>query len=164
MSFAQTQYVATLTEGVLTRRIFAWCIDVLAIAILVALAWVLLLLFGLLTLGLGFPLLAVLPVIPFAYHVLYVAGSGAATPGQSALDLIVRRDEDLGPPSFLQAVIFTAGLWLTLGSAFLLLIVAPFMPRKRALHDIVAGLVVVRKRALTQSAGSMNMAAGTSYR
>ena len=161
MSFSQLQYESFLTEGVLTRRIFAWCIDLVVIGILVAVAWVLLFTFGLLTLGLGFPLLALLPAIPFAYHVLFVAGAGAATPGQALLDLVVRRDADLGPPGLLQAVIFTAGLWLTLGSAFLLLIVAPFMPRKRALHDIVAGLVVVRKRALTQGAGSMTMGAGT---
>ncbi len=167
MSYAQTYQPASdalLTEGVLTRRVFAWLIDVVLIAILVCLAWLAVLLLGVLTLGLGFALMAALPAIGVAYHILFVAGPGSATPGQRMLDLVVRRDGDLGRPDLLQALIFTGGLWLTLGSAFLLLVVAPFMPRKRALHDIVSGLVVIRKGALTQSAGSVNMAFGNPYR
>ena len=120
--------------------------------------------FGVVTLGLGFVLLAGLPAIGFLYHVLFVAGPRSATPGQALLDLTVRREEDLGPPGLLRALVFTVGLWITLGSVFVLLLIAPFTPRKRALHDIVAGVVVVRNRALTHRAGSMNMGFGTVHR
>ncbi len=167
MSYAPPYFPApdaVLTEGVLTRRVFAWFIDLMLIAVLVCVAWIVVAVLGVLTLGLGFALMAALPAIGIAYHVLSVAGPRSATPGQLLLDIVVRNDADLGRPDLLQAIIFTGGLWLTLGSAFLLLVVAPFMPRKRALHDIVSGLVVVRKGALTQGTGSVNMAFGTPHR
>ena len=52
-------------RGVLWRRVAAWFIDVVIIAVLVAGLWVLLFLLGVLTLGLGFPLLGALPAAPF---------------------------------------------------------------------------------------------------
>lgn len=133
-----------LSESVLFRRVWAWVIDLLIVGVVVAVLWVVLFGFGLLTLGLGFPLLAVLPVVPLAYHVLFVASSRAATPGQTMMDLMVRRDEDGGPPTLLQAIVFVAGLWLTLGAGVVWLAAALFVPRKRTLHDLVSGLVVVR--------------------
>lgn len=150
MSYASFDLGYPLTEGVLTRRVLAWVIDVFLIGILVWIAWLGVVLLGIITFGVGFILLAALPPFGFFYHVLFVAGSRSATPGQMALDLRVRRDGDLGPPSLLQAVIFTGGLWLTLSFAFPLLFIAPFTERKRALHDIVAGVVIVRNRALTR--------------
>ena len=161
MSYGLYDPGSILAEGVLTRRVIAWFVDVFLIAVLVSAVWAVIFVLGVLTLGLGFVFMAGLPAIGFLYHVLFVAGSRSATPGQSLLDLTVRREEDLGPPGLLRALVFTIGLWVTLGSAFLLLVVAPFTPRKRALHDIVAGVVVVRNRALTHRPGSLNMGLGT---
>jgi uncharacterized RDD family membrane protein YckC len=152
-----------LTEGVLTRRLFAWLIDVLLIGLILAALWVLLLLFGLLTLGLGLPLLGVLPFIPFCYNWLFVAGRASATPGQQALGLAVRRNDDLGPPSLLQALVFTLVFYLTLAATGLLLLVALFTVRRRTLHDLASGLVVVRTRALTGAFGSWNIGGGSPY-
>jgi len=148
-----------LTDGVRTRRIFAWFVDLLLICLIVAGLWFVLLLFGLLTLGLGFPLMGILPFIPFCYHFLFVAGSGA-TPGQQAMGLAVRRDDDLGPPTALQALIYTLVFYLTLALTGLLLLISLFTIRKRTLHDIASGLVVVRTRALTGGFGSWNMQGG----
>lgn len=134
---------AWLTEGVLSRRLFAALIDAFMIAVLVAAGWVFCLIFGLLTLGLGWTLFVVLPAMPFAYHVLSVAGIGA-TPGQAMLGLAVRRAEDFGPPSMLQAVISTIGYYITLASGGLLLLVALVTRGKRTLHDFASGLMVVR--------------------
>jgi uncharacterized RDD family membrane protein YckC len=85
-----------LIEGVLIRRVFAWLIDVLLLGLILTALWFVLLLFGLLTLGLGLPLLGALPFVPFFYHWLFVAGRASATPGQQALGLVVRRNDDLG--------------------------------------------------------------------
>jgi uncharacterized RDD family membrane protein YckC len=148
-----------LTEGVRTRRIVAWFIDLLLIGLIVAGLWFVLLLFGLLTLGLGFPLMGMLPFIPFCYHFLFVAGSGA-TPGQQAMGLAVRRNDDLGPPAAVQALVFTLVFYVTLALTGLLLLISLFTIRKRTLHDIASGLVVVRTRALTSSFGSWNMQGG----
>jgi len=152
-----------LTEGVMTRRVFAWLLDVLLIALMLGALWFLLLLFGVLTLGLGLPLLGILPFVPFCYHLLFVAGAAAATPGQQALGLAVRRDDDLGRPSFAQAFVYTLGFYLTLATTGLLLLVALFTVRHRTLHDLASGLVVVRARALTQAFGSWNMQGGSPY-
>ena len=153
-----------LLEGVLVRRVIAWTIDVILIGLLAWAASGFILVIGVLTLGLGFALLALLPAIGLLYHTLFVAGRHAATPGMRLLDLTVRHDGDLGPPSLAQAVVFTAGLWLTLSLAFPLLLLALVTERKRELHDMAAGVVVVRNRALTASRPSMNMGAGTPYR
>ena len=83
---------APLLEGVLFRRVWAWLVDLLIVGGIVAVLWVVLVGFGLLTLGLGLPLLGLLPVVPLAYHVLFVAGGRSATPGQVMMDLVVRRD------------------------------------------------------------------------
>ena len=152
-----------LTDGVMLRRVWAWLIDALAIAVIAGVLWVLLVTFGLLTLGLGLPLLGLLPVVPLAYHVGFVAAPGSATPGQALMGLTVRRDEDLGPPSLVQAGLFTLGLYVTLAAGVVWLVVALFTARGRALHDIVAGVVVVRKRALTAPPEFGNMHGGSTH-
>jgi uncharacterized RDD family membrane protein YckC len=152
-----------LTAGVMTRRISAWLLDVLLVGlVLVALCFVLLL-FGILTLGLGMPLLGVLPFVPFCYHLFFVASTACATPGQQALGLAVRRNDDLGPPSFAQAFVYTLVFYLTLATTGLLLLIALFTIRHRTLHDLASGLVVVRARALTGGFGSWNMQGGSPY-
>jgi uncharacterized RDD family membrane protein YckC len=152
-----------LTEGVLARRVFAWLVDLLLIGLLLGALLLLLLLFGVLTLGLGLPLLGALPVVPFCYHWLFVAGPASATPGQQALGLVVRRDDDLGRPTPVQAFVYTLVFYLTLAATGLLLLVALFTVRHRTLHDLASGLVVVRARALTGGLGSWNMQGGSPY-
>ncbi len=152
-----------LTEGVLSRRVFAWLIDVLLVGLTLVALWFVLLLFGLLTLGLGLPLLGVLPFVPFCYHFFLVAGSASATPGQQALGLVVRRNDDLGRPTTMQVLVFTLVFFLTLATTGLLLLIALFTERKRTLHDLASGLVVVRARALTRGFGSWNMQGGSPY-
>jgi len=106
-----------------------------------------LLVVGLLTLGLGFAAIAAWPAIPFLYHFLSLLRTGSATPGQALVGLIVRRDEDLGPPTGLQALIFTVVFYLTLATSGILLLVALVTTRHRTLHDLASELVVVRRRA-----------------
>ena len=152
-----------LTEGVLARRVFAWLLDVLLIGLILAALWFVLLLFGVLTLGLGLPLLGGLPFVPFCYHLLFVAAPASATPGQQALGLVVRRNDDLGRPTPVQVFIYTLVFYVTLATTGLLLLFALFTVRHRTLHDLASGLVVVRARALTGGLGSWNMQGGSPY-
>ena len=150
---------AALVDGVLWRRVWAWIIDFVFIAVLASALWVVLLVLGVITLGLGFVLMALLPAVPLAYHILFVAGRRHATPGQAMLGLTVRREDDLGPPNLAQSVVFTGLLWLTLSIGFWPLLAALFTVRHRALHDIASGVVVVRRDALTLPPGFANMGA-----
>jgi uncharacterized RDD family membrane protein YckC len=150
-----------LTEGVLTRRCLAWVIDVLVIAMLVWVLWWVLVMFGLLTLGLGFAVVGILPWVPFLYQFLSLLGSTSATPGQRIMGLAVRRFDDLGPPSALQALVFVVVFYVTMATSGLLLVVALVTSRHRTLHDLLSGLVVVRARALTAMATGLNMPSGT---
>jgi uncharacterized RDD family membrane protein YckC len=134
-------------EGVMARRCLALLLDLVVIGLIVILLAALLFLFGLLTLGLGFGAMAILPAVPFLYHFLSLLRPSSATPGQAALGLTVRRDEDLGPPTGLQALIFTVVFYLTMATSGLLLLIALFTVRHRTLHDLASDLVVVRRHA-----------------
>jgi uncharacterized RDD family membrane protein YckC len=154
-----------LVGGVLSRRCLAFLVDLVLISILVGVLWVALFLFGVLTFGLGFAAMAILPWVPFCYHFFSLVAPGSATPGQRMFELTVRRDDDLGPPTALQALVSVVGFYLTLLSTGLLLLVALFTVRHRTLHDLVSGLVVVRVQAmeaLTSSDGRWNMRRGSS--
>lgn len=149
-----------LTRGVLPRRLAAAVVDAAVLALLSGLAWLLLTALGILTLGLGFHLLALLPVIPFAYHLTFIAGRSGATPGQSALGLAVRRNDDLGRPTLWQAFVWTLGFYLTVAAGVIWFAAALLTTRRRTLHDLASGLVVLRTRALTGGAGFWNMPPG----
>jgi uncharacterized RDD family membrane protein YckC len=160
MSYGNPYAYDALTEGVISRRCIAWLIDVVVIAVLVFVLWWILVLFGLLTFGLGFGALSILPFVPFCYHFFSLLGASSATLGQRMMGLTVRRNEDLGPPHPLQALISVAAFYLTLATSGVLLVVALFTIHHRTLHDLVSGLVVVRGQALTAVSGGWNMHGG----
>jgi uncharacterized RDD family membrane protein YckC len=151
-----------LTSGVMSRRCVGWVIDVVLIALLIWVLWWILVMFGILTLGLGFGAMSILPLVPFCYHFLSLLGAASATPGQRIMGLAVRRNDDLGPPTGLQAFLAVLFFYLTMATSGLLLVVALFTVRHRTLHDLVSGLVVVRVQALTAAGGGWNMYGGTS--
>jgi uncharacterized RDD family membrane protein YckC len=61
-----------------------------------------------------------------------------------------------------QALASVLLFYLTIATSGLLLVVAAFTIRHRALHDLFSGLVVVRVRALTSGDGNWNMYGGIS--
>jgi uncharacterized RDD family membrane protein YckC len=151
-----------LTGGVMSRRCMAWVVDFFLIAMLVWVLWWMMVMFGLLTFGLGFGVMSILPFVPFCYHFFSLLGVGSATPGQRILGLTVRRNDNLGPPTVLQALLAVLLFYLTMATSGLLLLVALFTIRHRTLHDLVSGLVVVRTEALTAPGGGWNMYGGAS--
>jgi uncharacterized RDD family membrane protein YckC len=147
----------------MSRRCLAWVIDGILIVLLVWVLWWILVMFGLLTFGLGFGAMSILPWVPFCYHFLSLLSSGSATPGQRMMGLTVRRDNDFGPPTGLQALVSVLLFYATMAiSGGVLLVVALFTVRHRTLHDLVSGLVVVRVEALTAGGGGWNMVGGAS--
>lgn len=138
-----------LVKGVVKRRCFAWIIDGILVGSLVALAWHLCLVFGILTLGLGFPLFGALPAIPLLYTWVFTASSMGATPGMALMGLVLARNDDLGQPSALATLGWTIAYYVTMAAGVIWLFVALITTRKRTIHDLLSGLVVVRTKALT---------------
>ena len=136
-----------LVAGVLSRRIWAWVLDLVFLAIIGAIVASMLVAFGLLTFGLGFHLWPLLGLLPFIYHVGFLCGRLSATPGQAVAGLIMRRNDDLGSPSLAQAIVWTLGFYITVatGIGLLFLLVCLLTVRRRTLHDLVSGLVLVRR-------------------
>ena len=145
---AAWQQDAELTRGVLVRRVVAWMIDAAILAVLLSVAWTVTALFGILTLGLGMPLMALLPAIPFAYSWAFLSSTMAATPGQAMMGLTVRSNDDLQRPTPIQALAFTLAYIATIALGAIWLAIALLTPRNRAPHDLISGLVVVRTQAV----------------
>lgn len=136
-----------LFEGVLARRIVAFVIDVIIISIPIALACIFIAVFGLLTFTLGwllFGLVSPLSVIwALVYYGMTLGGPTSATVGMRVMDLQMRTW--YGAPSYfvlgaVHAVIF----WLSVSMLTpLVLLVGLFNDRRRLLHDMLIGTVVI---------------------
>ncbi len=134
-----------LFDGVLWRRAAAYAIDAFCIGALMVAAWVLFALLTLLSFGLLAPVLwFVFGLIPLGYHTLLVGGPHSATLGMRVFDLELR-SWDGERPAFLQALAHTALFYLSVGATgCLILLFALFNRRKRTLHDVLAGMLMVR--------------------
>ena len=133
-----------LYDGVVWRRVAAYLLDVMAIAILGFLTWLVLGTLTVLSFGLLLPVKVVaLVLLPVAYHTVFTGRNGA-TPGMQFFDLEVRTW--IGTrPDYVQAFLMTVLFYTTTAlTAWLVLVVALFNDRRRTLHDFMAGTVVVR--------------------
>jgi len=161
MSFSGLAGEAPLTDGVTGRRVLAWLVDAIVVGILLLALNISLWLVGFLTFGLGWFMLGGLWVVPLAYVFLFVISPGQATPGQALLGLVVVRDEDLGRPTPAQALVYAIGYAVTMWAGAFWLIAAFFTRRARCLHDIVAGLAVLRADAVSLAVPGWTMAGGS---
>ena len=132
-------------EGVRTRRSFAFLVDAGVILFLMIVAWIVIAVLGVFTLGAGLLLFpAVWPVVPILYSVLTLGGPNSATPGMrfTGVEMRTARGE---PMSYGLALLHALGFWFSVGILTpLILVVALFTPRKQLLHDLLIGTVVVR--------------------
>ena len=152
------------TDGVLPRRFVAWLVDAALLSAAMAIGHVALLALGVMTLGLGLPLLGLLPLLPFVYVLGFLASDRGRTPGQAVAGLVLRRNDDLGRPTGLQALAWTVGLALTLLAGAFWMLVALLTVRHRALHDLAAGLTMTRADTVAPRTGIWTMPAGRSGR
>jgi uncharacterized RDD family membrane protein YckC len=136
-----------LFEGVLARRCIAFLIDVTIIALPVLAATLFILIFGLVTLGLGWALYALLWPAAVIWAVFYYGltfGSPAsATIGMRMTDLEMRTWYG-APAYFVLGAVHAVVYWLTVSflTPFIVL-VAFFNSRGRLLHDILVGTIVI---------------------
>jgi len=128
--------------GVRTRRIFAWALDACVVVVVTGLVWLLL---AVGTLGLSiFILPPLFPTIFVLYHAATVSGVKRGTWGMRAADLEVVDYGTGSRSSFLQALA-QAVLFYVSWAMPLLFVVTLFETEKRYLHDLLSGVVVLRR-------------------
>ena len=130
-------------EGVLSRRIVAFILDCILIAILMIPFLIFSLALAILTFGLLF--IPVGGVLTFFYFMLFTGGSKSATPGMRLMGIELR-DARGGRPDLLQAGIRVL-VFMATNTILPVIIcaVALFDLRRRTLHDMLTSTVVVRR-------------------
>lgn len=136
-----------LFRGVLTKRFFAFLIDLLVLSIPIILAVIFITLFGIVTLGLGWFLFWL--VSPFSviwaliYYGMSLGGAHGATVGMRAMDIQMRTWSG-ERPYFLLGVVHAVLYWVSVSVLTpLVLVVGLLNDRRRLLHDIVLGAVII---------------------
>jgi uncharacterized RDD family membrane protein YckC len=134
-----------LYEGVLTRRVLAFFVDYLLVLLLSVPAAIVVAFLGVLTLGLGWLLYAVLvPLVAVVYVWRTLGGPNQATTGMRMMGVkLLRLDGGRvdGPLAVLHSVLFWAG---NVVLTPLILLATLFTDRKRTVHDLLLGTVVAR--------------------
>ena len=149
-----------LFEGVLSRRVVAFIIDFIIIAVPLLLTSMLIFAFGIVTLGLGWALYWLLPAASVIWALCYfgftLGGPNSATIGMRVMDLEMRTWYG-APAYFVLGAVHAIAFWFTV-SFFspLILLVAFFNERRRLLHDIMLGTVIINApaRAAMQGFGA----------
>ncbi len=136
-----------LFDGVLSRRVIAYVIDLFIIATPVVLAALFIFLFGFVTLGFGWALFWLLSpasvIWGLAYYGMTMGGPTSATVGMRAVDLEIRTWYG-APCYFLLGAIHAVVFWVLISALTpLVLLVGFFNERHRLLHDILVGTVVI---------------------
>jgi uncharacterized RDD family membrane protein YckC len=133
---------ADALAGVRTRRILAVCVDFILVSFIVLALWIVSIV---LTFGLALFFLPPLwPFVAFFYNGLTVSGSRMATPGMRAMDLEMRMHDTGARVPFVNAAV-QAVLFYVSWCFPPILLVSLVDAEKRCLHDIIAGVVIVRR-------------------
>jgi uncharacterized RDD family membrane protein YckC len=135
-----------LFEGVLPRRVFAYLIDACCIGAIMVVLWVFFLLLTILSLGLlGPPLWFLFGLVPLAYHTLLLGGRHGATWGMRLFGLQMFAWDGMRP-ILLQAFVHTVLFYTSVGMTGGLILLFPlFNRRRRTLHDVLAGMLLLRR-------------------
>ena len=134
-----------LFQAVIRKRCVAFIIDAVIIAVLWAIAIAVVAVLGIVTLGLAWLLFGlVFPAVGLGYNALTIGGPNSATIGQRMMGLEVRMWFG-GKVTPLIAAFHALLFWFSLVVFCPILLWAFFDPRKRTLHDILAGVVVVNR-------------------
>ncbi|MGI8526799.1 MAG: RDD family protein [Pseudolabrys sp.] len=144
-----------LFDGVLARRVVAFLIDFVIIAVPIVLGAMFIFAFGVVTLGLGWALYWLLSPASVIWAIVYfgmtLGGPRSASIGMRIMDLEMRTW--YGEPGyFVLGAVHAIAFWFTV-SFFtpLVLLVAFFNQRRRLLHDMLLGTVVINNTARAQS-------------
>jgi len=132
-------------EGVRTRRVFAFIVDYVIVALLCVPFAIIIFLLGVLTLGLGWMLFGVLfPAVALLYIWFTLGGRSQATVGMNMMGVRLERLDER-PIDGMLALVHTVLFWAANVILTPLVLLLPlFLDRKRTLHDLLLGTVVTR--------------------
>jgi uncharacterized RDD family membrane protein YckC len=145
-----------LFRGVATRRVFAFLIDLVVLSIPVILGYVFIAVFGLITLGLGWALFWLAWPATVIWAVVYygasLGGPHSATMGMRVMDLELRTWYG-APGYFVLGAMHAVLFWISVSFLTpLVVLVGLFNGRRRLLHDIILGTVVINGSVRTEVA------------
>ena len=136
-----------LFRGVLMRRVFAFLIDLVVLSVPVILGYIFIALFGVITLGLGWVLFWLAWPASVIWAIVYygasLGGPHSATIGMRVMDLELRTFYG-APGYFVLGAMHAVLFWVSVSFLSpLVVLVGLFNGRRRLLHDIVLGTVVI---------------------
>ena len=136
-----------LFEDVLARRLVAFVIDLVILAIPVAMAAMFIFAAGIITLGLGFFLYVLVPpatiIWALAYYGITLGSPRSATIGMRVMDLEMRTWYGT-PAYFVLGAVHAVVFWISVSTLTpLVLLIGFFNERRRLLHDILLGAIVI---------------------
>ena len=140
-----------LFEGVLARRVIAFVIDLIVIALPLIAAALFIFVFGLVTFGLGWALYWLLSpasvIWALCYYGMSLGSTASATPGMRVMEIEMRTW--YGAPAYcVLGAVHAVAYWISVSvlTPFILL-VGLVNPRRRLLHDFVVGVVIINSAA-----------------
>jgi uncharacterized RDD family membrane protein YckC len=145
-----------LFRGVLTRRFFAFLIDLVVLSVPVILGYLFIAVFGLITLGLGWALFWLAWPATIVWAIVYYGacfgGPHSATVGMREMDLELRTWYG-APGYFVLGATHAVLFWVSISFLSpLVLLVGLFNRRRRLLHDVILGTIIINGSVRTQVA------------
>jgi len=144
-----------LFDGVVARRVVAFLIDFLILSVPVVFVSMFIFVIGIVTFGLGFLFYGLLwpamVIWAIAYYGLTLGSPASATIGMRIMDIEMRTWYG-APGYFVLGAVHAVVFWVTVSMITpLVLLVCLFNERRRCLHDILVGTVVINNEVRTAS-------------
>ena len=142
-----------LFEGVVARRVVAFLIDFVILALPVAFVSMFIFVIGIVTFGLGFLFYGLLwPAMilwALAYYGMTLGSPASATIGMRIMDIEMRTWYG-SPAYFVLGAVHAIVFWITVSALTpLVLLVCLFNERRRCLHDMLVGTVIINNESRT---------------
>jgi uncharacterized RDD family membrane protein YckC len=140
-----------LFDGLLTRRVTAYLIDLVILGSLTLAVLLLGTILGFLTFGLAWvSMIFAVPVAIVVYYAVTLGSPRRATVGMQMMDIVLTptRGQPLdGWMAILHALVFWVTIWICWPVTLLF---ALFTPRRQMIHDFIMGTLMVRRSPMTR--------------
>jgi uncharacterized RDD family membrane protein YckC len=137
-----------LADGTLGKRFLAYLIDIVVLFIIGAVLWVLIGIFGIVTLSLGWALYALLPIVPIVYNAVTVGGPAQGTIGMRIAGVRAIDAQTGGRVSWIMAAAHALLFYVAVVSYGTLWVIdiaiGLFRADRRLGHDLLTSIAFVR--------------------